>query len=120
MILGAIISHLIPSRNKRISKGELKEREALKSSDELGRGDAKEVSPFTNAQVVAAKDFIWRWMDEPNRKLIVGMATLSTHERHGLYVSHVYAMMQADKSKEGLIVKERIVISVPYMPQSNL
>ena len=39
-----MISLFIPVKSKGISNRELKEKEALKSSDELGRGDAKELS----------------------------------------------------------------------------
>ena len=113
------ISHFIPSKNKGISNSELKKGEQSKSGAGEGHGDAKTVSPYSNAQVQSAKDFIWDWMDDGNRQLIVRMATLPTHERHGLYVKQIFVEMEADQ-KDGLIVNERMIIGQKYSRQQSL
>lgn len=68
---------------------------------------------FTPEQIQKAKDFIWEYMEQHNRELLVGMATLSTHERHGLYVKKVIAYLEAD-GKTGRISDEKLVIGFQY------
>lgn len=57
-------------------------------------------------------------MDEDNRQMMINMATMSTHERHGLYIKQMFAELEADK-KDGLIVKERMIIGQQYSRQPS-
>ena len=41
------------------------------------------------------------------------MATLSTHERHGLYVKQIFAELEGD-SKDGYVINERMIIGLQY------
>ena len=73
---------------------------------------------YSPLQIQQAKDFIWKFMDAQNRQLVINMAIMSTHERHGLYVKQMFAELEADK-KDGLIVKERMIIGQQYSRQPN-
>lgn len=102
-LLKPVISYLVGSKHKGGDKG-------------LG-GNTKDLGQFSPTQIRQAKDFIWKYMSQDNRQLIVGMATLSTHERHGLYVKQIFAELEADK-KNGLIFHERMIIGFQYNHQS--
>lgn len=69
--------------------------------------------------VQLAKDFIWEYMDESNRELIIDMATLKTHERHGLYLRKIFAELEG-KSENGIIIHERMIIGLQYNPPQSL
>lgn len=66
-----------------------------------------------NEKIQKAKDFIWQYMSDANKELIIDMATLSIHERHGLYVKRIFAEMDA-KSENGYIIHEVMSIGFQY------
>lgn len=73
---------------------------------------------YSPEEVQKAKDFIWNWMDDGNKELIIGMATMQTHERHGLYVKQIFVEMEGIKTGQ-IVTRERMVIGLQYSPQPS-
>lgn len=81
--------------------------------------DTTSLSPYSEVQIQSAKDFIWEYMDDGNRELIIGMATLSTHERHGLYVKKIECGLEMTSSGVKKTERERMIIGLQYNRQPS-
>jgi hypothetical protein len=67
-----------------------------------------------NEEVIRlTKDFIWSHLDDANKSMLIKLSSMTEHERHGLYVSKMFASFDAERSGN-LITKERLSISVQF------